>query len=324
MKTIIKVNNLKKIFKQEIKKHGFIPRLKSIFKWEYKEIDAVSDISFEVKSWEKIAFLWPNWAWKSTTIKMLTWILKETSWEINVLWFNPNKDREKLVYKIWAVFWQTSRLWYHLSAYDTFVLFWKLFDIPNDKFKSRLDYLIKEFEVEKFMNSPVRKLSLWQRMRCEVVASLIHNPEIIFLDEPTIWLDMIAKQKLRKVINKINKEEKTTIFLTSHDIWDIEEICDRVIIINYWKVLYDWDLKKLKKEHIKSKILKIKLEKEIKKLDFPNYVKVIKNQLSYLELEIPNNKENLKEIFNILNNNYHYDDITITEPSMEEIIKTFY
>jgi len=324
MDNVIKVDDLKKVFRQEIKKQGFIPRIKSIFKWEYREIDAVTNVSFEVKPWEKVAFLWPNWAGKSTTIKMLTWILKETSWSINVLWFNPSDDREKLVYKIWAVFGQTSRLWYHLSAYDTFTLFWKLFDIPEDKLKIRLEYLIKEFEIEKFMHSPVRKLSLWQRMRCEVVASLIHNPEIIFLDEPTIGLDMIAKQKLRNVINKINLEEKTTIFLTSHDIWDIEEICDRVIIINYWKVIYDWELKKLKSEHIKTKILKIKFEKEINNFSFPDFVKIIKNNWNYLELEIPNNKENLKELFDILNSDYPYEDITITEPSMEDIIKTFY
>jgi len=249
MKPIIKVKNLKKNFKIEIKKQWFKNRLKSLFKWEYKNVIAVSGIDFEVNPWEKIAFLWPNWAWKSTTIKILTWILKETSWDIKVLWLNPSRDREKLVYKIWAVFWQTSRLWYHLSAKDTFTLFWKLFDIPDDKLKERLDYLVGEFKIWDFMNNPVRKLSLWQRMRCEVVASLLHYPKIIFLDEPTIWLDIVAKQKLREVINKINKQENTTIFLTSHDVWDIEWICNRVIIINHWKIIYNWTLKNLKQEH---------------------------------------------------------------------------
>jgi len=324
MKKVIKVKDLKKIFKVEVKKQGFKNRLKSLFKWEYKEVDAVSNVSFDVKAWEKVAFLWPNGAWKSTTIKMLTWILSESSWKIEVLWMNPNNDREKLVYKIWAVFGQTSRLWYHLSAKDTFILFWKLFDVPENKFKKRLDYLIKEFQIWSFMNSPVRKLSLWQRMRCEVVASLIHSPKIIFLDEPTIWLDMIAKQKLRDVINKINKEEETTIFLTSHDIGDIEEICDRVIIINYWKVIYDWNLKQLKNDHIKTKILKIKFEKTYDNFNFPKSVNIVKNLSNYIEIKIPNNKENLKEIFDILNKNYPYEDINITEPSMEEIIKTFY
>ena len=333
MKSIIKVKDLRKIFKVEIKKQGFNNRLKSLFKLEYKEINAVLDVNFEVKSWEKVAFLWPNGAGKSTTIKILTWILKETSWNIEVLWFNPNNDREKLVYEIWAVFWQTSRLWYHLSAKDTFILFWKLFEIPDDKFDERIEYLVKEFEIEDFMNTPVRKLSLGQRMRCEVVASLIHMPKIIFLDEPTIGLDMIAKQKLRDVINKINKEENTTIFLTSHDIWDIEEICDRVIIINYWKVIYDWSLKKLRQDHIKTKILRIKFEsndvgneyfRSLQEQRNEKYIKILKNEWNYMEIEIPNDKKKLKEIFDILNKDYSYEDITITEPSMEDIIKTFY
>ncbi len=266
MKKAIKVKNLTKNFKIEVKKSWFKNRLKSLFKWEYKNFKAVDNISFEVKPWEKIAFLWPNGAWKSTTIKMLTWILERTSWELSVLWIDPSKDRKKLVYKIWAVFWQISRLWYHLTPKDTFTLFWKMFDIPDEKFEKRMDYLIEEFWIKKFLELPVRKLSLGQRMRCEVVASLIHSPEIIFLDEPTIWLDMIAKEKLREVINKINREENTTIFLTSHDIWDIENICDRVIIINYWKILYDWSLEKLKKKHVEThkKVIEADIEAIIK------------------------------------------------------------
>jgi len=324
MTTIIKVKNLKKVFKIEIKKSWFLEKFKSLFKWEYTSINAVEDISFEVKKWEKVAFLWPNWAGKSTTIKILTWILSETSWEINVLGLNPSKDREKLVYDIWAVFWQTSRLWYHLTPYDTFFLFWKLFDISKIDFDKRLSYLVEKFEIWWFLKQSVRKLSLWQRMRCEVVASLIHKPKIIFLDEPTIGLDMIAKQKLRDVINEINSQEETTIFLTSHDIGDIEEICDRVIVINYWKIIYDWTLKQLRKDHIKTKIIKIKFEKYDNNFIFPDYVKILKNLWNYLELEINNNNNQLQEIFNILNNNYKYEDINISEPSMEDIIKTFY
>jgi ABC-2 type transport system ATP-binding protein len=164
-------------------------------------------------------------------------------------------------------------------------------------------------------------------MRCEVVASLIHNPKILFLDEPTIWLDMIAKQKLRDVINKINHEEKTTIFLTSHDIWDVEEICDRVVIINYWKVIYDWDIKELKKNHIKTKLIKVKFDHIVGNADLhflQENVKILKNMWNYLEFEIQNNKEELSRILSILTTKYPFEDISITEPDMEEIIKTFY
>lgn len=320
----IVVENLEKIFKVEIKVPWFKNRIKSIFKPKYKKINAVNNINFVVNSWEKVAFLWPNGAGKSTTIKMLTWILQETSWKIDVLWLSPTKDRQKLVYQIWAVFGQTSRLWYHLTAKDTFLLFSKLFDIKMQDYEKRINYLIKEFEIKDFLNTPVRKLSLGQRMRCEIVASLIHNPKIIFLDEPTIWLDIIAKQKLRDVINKINQEEKTTIFLTSHDIWDIEEICDRVIVINHWKILFDWSIKSLKKNHLKTKIIKVKFENIYDNFEFEKDVKIIKNYWNYLEFEIKNDKKTLSKILETLSQNYPFEDINITEPAMEDIIKTFY
>jgi ABC-2 type transport system ATP-binding protein len=318
------IKNLKKTFKVEVKKSWFINRLKSIFKPEYKQIKAVDWINLEINAWEKIAFLWPNWAWKSTTIKMLTGILTKTSWELSVFWLNPTNDRKKLVYQIWAVFGQTSRLWYHLTAKDTFLLFSKIFDIKKEDYEKRIEFLINEFEIKEFLNTPVRKLSLGQRMRCEVVASLIHNPKVLFLDEPTIWLDIIAKQKLRDIINKINREENTTIFLTSHDIWDVEEICDRVIVINYGRVIYDWNIKELKKNHIKTKIIKVKFEKSYDNFEFWEWVKILENKWNYLELEIKNDKIILSRVLDLLSKKYFFEDINITEPTMEDIIKTFY
>ncbi len=318
------IKNLEKTFKVEVKKSWFINRLKSIFKPEYKQIKAVDWINLEINAWEKIAFLWPNWAWKSTTIKMLTGILTKTSWELSVLWLDPTNDRKKLVYQIWAVFGQTSRLWYHLTAKDTFLLFSKIFDIKKEDYEKRIEFLINEFEIKEFLNTPVRKLSLGQRMRCEVVASLIHNPKVLFLDEPTIWLDIIAKQKLRDIINKINREENTTIFLTSHDIWDVEEICDRVIVINYGRVIYDWNIKELKKNHIKTKIIKVKFEKSYDNFEFWEWVKILENKWNYLELEIKNDKIILSRVLDLLSKKYFFEDINITEPTMEDIIKTFY
>jgi ABC-2 type transport system ATP-binding protein len=318
------IKNLEKTFKVEVKKSWFINRLKSIFKPEYKQIKAVDWINLEINAWEKIAFLWPNWAWKSTTIKMLTGILTKTSWELSVLWLDPTNDRKKLVYQIWAVFGQTSRLWYHLTAKDTFLLFSKIFDIKKEDYEKRIEFLINEFEIKEFLNTPVRKLSLGQRMRCEVVASLIHNPKVLFLDEPTIWLDIIAKQKLRDIINKINREENTTVFLTSHDIWDVEEICDRVIVINYGRVIYDWNIKELKKNHIKTKIIKVKFEKTYDNFEFWEWVKILENKWNYLELEIKNDKTILSKVLDLLSKKYFFEDINITEPTMEDIIKTFY
>lgn len=323
MPNIIEVKNLQKLFKLEVKKPWFINRLKSLFRPEYKEFEAVASISFSVKKWEKIAFLWPNGAGKSTTIKMLTGILHPTAGRMDVIGLNPAKQREKLVYKIGAVFGQTSRLRYHLTAIDTFKLMGKLFDISSAELEKRLNYLIKKFEIKDMIDKPVRKLSLGQRMRCEIVSSLIHTPEILFLDEPTIGLDIIAKQKLRETINEINKTEGTTIFLTSHDLGDIEQVCDRVIIINHWKILYDGSILDLRKKYIKKKIIKVKLanSSDFKTLPFMH---IIKKEMDYIKFEIPNTKENLQKTFEIITGNYDVDDIEIKDPSIEQIIKEFY
>ena len=323
MNKSIEVKDLKKVFKIEIKKQWFWNRIKALFRPEFKKFEAVDSISFSVKKGEKIAFLWPNGAGKSTTIKILTGILHATSGDINVLGFDPAKQRSKLVYKIGAVFGQTSRLRYHLTAIDTFTLMGKLFDIPKDKLAKRIDYLVNKFEINGMIDKPVRKLSLGQRMRCEIVSSLIHSPEIIFLDEPTIGLDMIAKQKLRETINEIHDLEWTTIFLTSHDLWDIEQVCDRVIIINHGKIYYDGSIVDLRKQYIKKKIIKVKLANtsEFKALDF---MTIKRKELDYIEFEIPNTKENLQKTFEMVTGNYDVEDIEIKDPTIEEIIKEFY
>ena len=323
MHNSIEVKDLRKIFKLEVKKQWFWNRFKAIFTPEYKEFEAVASINFSVHKGEKIAFLWPNGAGKSTTIKMLTGILHPTSGHINVLGLDPAKQRNALVYKIGAVFGQTSRLRYHLTAIDTFKVMGKLFDIPKHQLEERLNYLIDKFEIKEMIDKPVRKLSLGQRMRCEIVSSLIHSPEIIFLDEPTIGLDMIAKQKLRETINEIHDLEWTTIFLTSHDLWDIEQVCDRVIIINHGKIYYDGSIVDLRKNYIKKKIIKIKLANS-SAFTAEDFMHITKKELDYVEFEIPNTKENLQKTFEMITKNYDVDDIEIKDPTIEEIIKEFY
>lgn len=321
--TIIKIIDLKKIFQVEVKKSGFKNKLKALFNPIYKEIVAVSGIDFSVQEWEKIAFLGPNGAGKSTTIKMLTGILHPTSGSMSVVWLNPSTQRKKLVYNIGAVFGQTSRLRYHLTPMDTFKVMAQLFDVEKADFIERIDYLIDKFEIRELIDTPVRKLSLGQRMRCEIVASLIHKPKIIFLDEPTIGLDIIAKQKLRETINEINLSENTTIFLTSHDLGDIEKVCDRVVIINHGKILYDGQLNDLRKNYVKTKIIKINIsgESDFTPLDF---MKIKQQESDFIQFEIPNNKENLKKTFEYLMSNYQVEDIEITDPDIEDIIKEFY
>ena len=247
--SIIEVKGLNKKFKVKEKEKGIKGSLKSIIKPKYKTINAVNDINFNVEQGEMLAFIGPNGAGKSTTIKMLTGILYPTSGEISVLGLNPSKKRKQLAYKIGTVFGQKEQLWTHLTPYDNFKFFGAIYDIKDNEIEERIEELKKTFELDEFINTPVRNLSLGQRIRCEIVAALIHKPQILFLDEPTIGLDPVVKENIRKLIKKMNKEFNTTIFLTSHDIGDIEKLCKRVVIINHGKIIMDDTMKNIKNNY---------------------------------------------------------------------------
>lgn len=245
---VIEVKNLKKSFKVKQKESGFKGSIKLIFNTKYQHIKAVNDISFSVQEGEMLAFLGPNGAGKSTTIKMLTGILYPDCGSIKVLNIDPTKQRKKLAYKIGTVFGQKEQLWMHLTPLDNFKFFGAIYDLSNEETEKRIDELNQLFKLEKFINTPVRNLSLGQRILCEIAASLIHKPQILFLDEPTIGLDPVIKQSIRKLIRKMNKQFNTTVFLTSHDIADIEKLCKRVIIVNHGKIVVDDSMTNLKKE----------------------------------------------------------------------------
>ena len=242
----IEVKNLNKNFKVKIKEKGLKGSLRCMVKPGYKTIKAVKNISFEVDEGEMLAFIGPNGAGKSTTIKMLTGILYPDSGTVEVLGIDPTKQRKTLAYKIGTVFGQKEQLWMHLTPYDNFKFFAAIYDIPAKKAEEKIEKLNKLFELDSFINTPVRNLSLGQRIRCEIVASLIHEPKILFLDEPTIGLDPVVKESIRKLIKKMNKEYKTTVFLTSHDASDIEKLCKRVVIVNNGEIVLDDSLKNIK------------------------------------------------------------------------------
>lgn len=216
-----------------------VKNLRKIFKHKGREIAAVDGISFSVKQGEAIAFIGPNGAGKSTTIKMLTGILWPTSGEISVLGISPQKDRKAVVNQIGAVFGQRSSLLPNLPAEDTLRLFGVMYGLSKQQIKDRILYLEKTLNMESFRDQPIRTLSLGQRMRVEIACAIIHNPKILFLDEPSIGLDIIAKQNLRETLAHLRTEHKMTIFLTSHDVGDIEAICDRTIVVNHGKIVVD-------------------------------------------------------------------------------------
>lgn len=261
---MIEVKNLSKIFTKTVKKQG----IKSFFFPDKKEYKAVNNVSFKIEKGEIVAFVGPNGAGKSTTIKMLTGILHPTSGEICVAGLNPSKDRKKLAYKIGCMFGQKSSLWMHLPAIDTYKLYGAMYDIPKEELDERIQEVIDMFDLQEMINIPVRKLSLGQRMICEIGAIMLHRPEILFLDEPTIGLDIVVKEKVRNAILKIHEERNTTIFLTSHDLGDIEKLCERIIIIDHGMIIKDESLENLKKDYLKERFITILYEDSIEDAEF--------------------------------------------------------
>ena len=237
--------------------------IKSMFKPKYKIVHAVKNINLNIEKGEIIAFIGPNGAGKSTTIKMLTGILYPDSGSIKVMGIDPVKERKKLAYEIGTVFGQKEQLWTHLTPYDNFKFFAAIYDIPNSVAEKKINELIMLFELNDFINTPVRNLSLGQRIRCEIVASLIHEPKVLFLDEPTIGLDPVVKENIRSLIKRMNKEYKTTIFLTSHDVSDSEKLCKRVIIINNGQVVLDDSMENLKYHYLNKKIVEVKMKEKV-------------------------------------------------------------
>jgi ABC-2 type transport system ATP-binding protein len=320
---VIEVNELSKTYISKKKEEGLRAGIKSLFKSEYCTIGALKRISFDIPKGESIALIGPNGAGKSTTIKLLTGILYPTSGEVKVLGLTPWKDRIRLGFKIGVVFGQRAQLWYHLPPMDSFNLFAKIYELENNSYRKRLGKLIEIFEISSYLNTPVRKLSLGERMRCEIVLSLIHDPEILFLDEPTIGLDVVVKSKIRDLIKTINKEKNVTIFLTSHDTLDIEHLSKRVIIINFGEIIYEGDINSLKRGYLKKKTVDLKLSEIPGEINIDG-VKEIKRKEYGIKLEIDLTKTTQDLALSRIMRDYEIQDITVEDPPLEEVIKAIY
>ncbi|HCL02487.1 MAG TPA: ABC transporter [Lachnoclostridium phytofermentans] len=321
-KMIILARNLSKTFRVKEKSKGLRGSLLSIIKPSYKEIKAVEDINFNIAEGEIIAFIGPNGAGKSTTIKMLTGILYPSAGEALVEDINPCKKRKQLAYKIGTVFGQKQQLWTHLTPYDNFKFFGAVYDIAEEEVENRIEELKSTFELSEFINTPVRNLSLGQRIRCEIVASLIHKPKILFLDEPTIGLDPVVKENIRTLIKKMNKEYGMTVFLTSHDIGDIEKLCKRIIIVNHGKIVLDDSMEKVKYHYLDKKIIEIKMKDEIT-LPRMEGVRVLKSKGVNLKLEVDTKVITIQEVLKWLDTD-NLMDITISNIPLEDIITQIY
>jgi len=321
--SVIEVRNLNKVYRTRIKEAGLRASFRALVRPVYKEVQAVKDISFTVEKGEILAFIGPNGAGKSTTIKMLTGILHPSGGELSVLGLNPMRDRQKLSYHIGTVFGQKSQLWFHLPPIDSFVLLGAIYDIDKGTLKKRIDELTERFELEDLLKTPVRKLSLGQRIRCEVAASLLHDPEILFLDEPTIGLDVVVKQSIRELILAMNRERGTTIFLTSHDAGDIAKVCKRAIVIDHGQIILDQPVKKLKYDYLNRKHIAVRFEVP-QHLEVPRGVKLEKSSQMAARLSVDTRICSIDEAMRWLIAQGGVADITVEDPPMEEIIASIF
>lgn len=320
----IQVANLKKVFTVTKKAEKLSARFQQIFRPHREDIEAVSGIDLTVEEGEALAFIGPNGAGKSTTIRILTGILHPTSGDASVLGFVPWRDRKKLAFRVGSVFGQKSQLWLHLPPLDTFNLLARIYELDWKTFLKRREELIELFELREFVHTPARKLSLGQRMRCEIAASLLHKPEILFLDEPTIGLDPVAKASIRDLIKRANVHDKVTVFLTSHDAGDIERLCKRVVIINHGKMIFDDSVAALQRNFLNEKEVNLKLGAPFDPGEDLSGISVVKMSEYGVKLRVDTRDHSIEHIITTLLSKYPVQDITIQNPPMEDIIAMIY
>lgn len=320
---VIVANELSKSYKIPIREPGIINGLKSIVHREYKEIVALDKISFKIGEGELVGYIGPNGAGKSTTIKILSGILTPSSGECKVLGRVPYKERTQYVKDIGVVFGQRTQLWWDLPVIDSFELLKDIYKIPKNDYLKNKNELIQWFNLESFINTPVRQLSLGQKMRCELAASLLHSPRVLFLDEPTIGLDAVSKLAVREFIKKLNKERGVTVILTTHDMDDIESLCNRVIVIGKGKILLDGSLQSLRNTVSKDRRLILNISEGTNGFSIKGTT-LVRKENNKLIIDFDPDIITPADLIAMLSTKYQIKDILIENPPIEEIIAKLY
>ncbi|HAE58969.1 MAG TPA: ABC transporter [Anaerolineae bacterium] len=320
----INVTNLHKTFQSKRKAAGLGGSFRSLFKPHYNTVEAVRDLSFEMENGELLGFIGPNGAGKSTTIKILTGILHPSGGEAQVLGYTPWRDRQKLAFQIGTVFGQRPQLWYHLPAIDTFTLFGKIYELEDAFIQKRIGFLSEAFDLKDLLETPVRKLSLGQRMRCEVAASLLHKPKLLLLDEPSIGLDVVAKQHIRDAIRTMSAEENVGVLLTSHDASDLEALCHRVIIINHGQIVYRDKVSNLKRKFLTRKTVEVRYAAEVAADFSVEGMQTLKVGRYGVKLAFDTRETPADAMLARLSAAGTVVDITISDPPLEEVIANIY
>jgi ABC-2 type transport system ATP-binding protein len=323
MSPVIAVRELRKAYRRIKRRRGPFGALRGLFSPDYQMQDAVSGVSFTVSEGERVAIIGPNGAGKSTTLKMLSGVLQPTSGSAEVLGLTPWQQRRALAYRIGVVFGQRSQLWAELPARDAFLLLRRIYNQDADVFRRRLAELAERFGLAGILDQPVRQLSLGQRMRCEITASLLHEPKLLFLDEPTIGLDITAKAAIRDFIREQSRKAGQTVLMTSHDTRDIELVCERVIVINEGCIVVDQPVGELRRRFLSRKVITIRSTAASVTVDLPGVTRRA-SEVHTTVLVVDTVRARIEQVITMALAQGGIDDVAIEDPPMEDVIREIY
>jgi ABC-2 type transport system ATP-binding protein len=328
MPPIIEVKDLTKEFRTFRRREGVLGAVQNLFVREYVTVRAVDHVSFAIERGEMVGYIGANGAGKSTTIKVLTGILVPTSGHVVSNGFVPYRERRRYTKHIGVVFGQRTQLWWDIAVIESFKLLKEIYEIPERAYRQRLDMFSDLLDLKEYLHTPVRKLSLGERMRCDLAASLLHNPPLLFLDEPTIGLDVVAKDRIREFLKEVNRTEGTTVLLTTHDLSDIEELSKRIIIIDKGHILFDGDLGQMKKRLAKYNQVKFFLKDRsqvahLAQVQTNGIVCERVDELTYL-IRFDREQHSSAEVIRQIVNTLEVRDIFVEEEPIEEIVKRIY
>ena len=330
MPPVIRVENLVKEFRRPRRQEGRFGALRTLFTRQFDAVRAVDQVNFAIEPGELVGYIGPNGAGKSTTIKMMTGILVPTSGTVEVGGLVPWRERERNAMQIGVVFGQRSQLWWDLPLIESFNLIAKLYRVPEAKYRRNLDRFIALLDMQEFLERPVRQLSLGQRMRGDLAASMLYEPQILYLDEPTIGLDIVAKENMRIFIEEMNRDSGTTIVLTTHDLADVERLCRRLILIDHGHVLYDGGVEQLKTKYAPYRVLVVELEADavtngrlIEAADVPG-AEIVEQVDGVARIQFESARTPVQNLIAALNARYPIADLSIVEPDLEGVVRQIY
>lgn len=320
---IIQAEDLHKHFRVAVRQKGRLSAVRNLFSLQYTSRVAVDGVSFTIDRGELVGYVGPNGAGKSTTIKMLTGILLPSAGEVKVAGLLPHRDRKQLAYSIGVVFGQKSQLWWDVPVIESLRLLKEIYKIPTSHYEANLELFNHLLDLHEFQNTPVRQLSLGQRMRSDLAAALLHSPDILFLDEPTIGVDVVAKERFRTFIKQLNEERQVTVLLTTHDLADIEKICDRLMIIDKGHIIYDGPVAGLKEQVTPYRVLVVDFADGVADVGITQ-AELIKREGQQARFRFNRHQVSASELIVELAGNYPIKDISVEEPEIETTIREIY